>query len=137
MNEKGYEFNLSSPAFEEFNNDLNAAILQCVHEIHNGTFAGGDISAKISIELINDSEIYVHKNKEIGGVEIGEPRKEIYNYKKPSIDYKVTLTLKRCGESKGSYQPVGMELKKRDDERFVLQKVKTAQMTLSDMEGGA
>jgi len=135
MSATEFEFNLRSPAFEEFNNDLNVAILQCVHEIHNGTFAGGDISAKIGIELINDSEIYVRKGKEIGGVEIGEPRKEVYSYKKPVIDYKVTLTLKRRGESKGSYEPVGMELKKGDDERFIMQKVKTAQLSIEDMEG--
>lgn len=110
-------------------NSHNSAILQCLRELHKGNFAGGDINAKISIELQSDYE-----NFAVGADEKGKPKYKAYQYKKPDIEYKVTLTLKKRGEAKGSYNPASMELK-RDNERFILSEVTKAQLTLDEVEG--
>ena len=123
-----FELNLQSPAFTEFNENLNAAIIACLRELHEGNFVGGDISKKISIELQSD-----HENFAVGTDEKGKTKFKAYQFKKPDIEYKVTLTLKKRDEAKGSYNPASMELK-RDKGRFILSEVTKAQLTLDEVE---
>ena len=126
---KQIEISLNSPVFEQFNGNLDRAIQQCLSELYEGNFVAGDISAKINIELGSGMEVFA-----VGEDENGKPKEQAYHYKKPAIDFKVTLTLKKRDETKGSYVK-DLELK-RDDERFILSEVTRAQLTLEEMEVG-
>ena len=125
---KQTEVNVNSPIFEEFICNLNTAILKCLSEMHADNFSGGDISAKISIEVERACELFP-----AGLDENGREKTKAYHYKKPAIEHKVTLTLKKREEAKGSYSE-DLELK-QDDERFILSEVRRAQMTLEEMGG--
>ena len=126
------EVNLQSEIFAEFRENLNKAILSCLTEIHAKRFSGGEIGAKISIEFENGVEVYA-----AGGDENGKAKNEAHHYLKPVIEHKVTLTLKKRAEAKGSYME-DLELK-QDDERFILTEPKRAQMSIEEIgkqEGG-
>jgi len=127
MYKKEFALNLQSEAFSEFNQDLNARIIECLGELHDGYFVGGDITAKISIDLRTHYESYP-----VGIDEQGRQKSKSYKYKRPGIDYKVTLMLKKREESKGSYDTRQMELKKKGD-GFMLAEVKQAQLTLDEV----
>jgi len=119
------EINIYSPIFAEFLENINKAIINCLAEVYEGNFSGGDISAKISLELISGSEPYLE-------LVDGEEKKRYYSYKHPSIEHKVALTLKKKAEAKGGYIEPDQELI-FDGERFTLAKVKRAQMTIDEM----
>jgi len=125
--QKQFELNLQSPAFEEFNENLNKTILACLRELHAGKFIGGEIAAKISIELQSDSEYFA-----VGTDDKGKPKYKSYQFNKPEIDHKVTLTLKKRDEIKGTYSPSAMELK-QDNGRLILSAVTKAQLSLDDV----
>jgi len=124
----GIELNINSPVFAEFITNLNMAVIKCLTEITADTFSGGEISAKITIEAENACEVYA-----TGTSKDGVHENELYHYKKPVIEHKVTLTLKKRDEAKGSYN-AKMELK-RSEGGFILVEPKTAQMSLEEMEG--
>ena len=124
---KKFELDLRSPAFEKYNKDVDAAIKHLLNEVYAGKFAGGDINVKISIDLMDDFEEFPLK---VGSVETGT---STYAYKRPEIDHKITITLKKRAEMKGSYKEKGMELLK-DGEQFILSEVTQAQLSLDDME---
>ena len=129
--DKEFELNLNSPAFSDFCENLNHAILQCLHELYEGNFAGGDIAAKISIDLESDSQYIPTEKKD----DAGKTVYKTYHYKKPAIEHKVTITLKKRAETKGEYNPLDMELKQdKKGKRFILSKVQTAQLSLLDTE---
>lgn len=116
------EINVYSPIFSDFLNHLNAAILQCVREIYADNFSGGEISAKINIDFSDEVEFYA----------TGQDKEHAHHYKRPDIEHKVTLTMKKREEVKGGYNEP-LELVK-DDERFVLVEVQKAQLALSDVD---
>ena len=124
---KKTEVNLHSPVFAEFNENLNQAILQVLLECYEGSFTGGEIAAKISIELESGAEVFP-----AGEDENGKPKSRVYSYRKPIIVHKVTLTLKRRAEAKGSNNEP-LELKRDGDDRFVLQEITKAQLTLDEL----
>jgi len=119
--------NLDSPAFAVFHRDLNAAIITCLQELYEGGFSSGDISAKISIDMVCQHEEFYTDEQD-------NPKIKLYRYRKPVIEHKATVTLKRQAEVKGKYVPDGaVELKKADD-TFVLSRVAQAQMSLEETE---
>jgi len=126
---KEFELNLQSPAFKELRFNLDTAIISCLHELYEGNFAGGDITAKINIELESDTEVF-----SAGTDNEGRPIGKSYSFKKPTIEHNVGLTLKKRVEAKGGYIPGRlMELKRDGEKRFVLSEVTSAQMTLHDV----
>jgi len=121
------ELNIMSPVFAEFLTNLNLAVIECLKETTAGNFSGGEISAKVSIEVVDASEVYAEGTSE------DAPRgKELYHYQKPVIEHKVALTLKKHTEAKGSYDEK-MALKQAG-KAFVLIKPLMAQMSLEEME---
>jgi len=125
---KELEFSIHSPVFEDFKTDINENIQACMKEVYAGNFEGGEISAKISIELGYGYEHYPATD------ENGEISDKVYQYRKPVMEHKITLTLKKRHETKGKYNAEGMELK-ADDDRFILAEVAKAQLSFVDMEG--
>lgn len=126
---KEIEVSINSPIFEEFNVNLNNKILSCLEELYAENFNGGEINAKISIELVNDYEHYPTTGND------GEIIEKSYHFRKPTIEHKVTLTLKKKAEVKGIYNEQ-LELKRdNENERFILTEIPKAQLTLLDMEG--
>jgi hypothetical protein len=115
---------INSEIFEQFNNDLNNALMECLNELYAENFEAGDISAKIAVELPEDMEIYPEINDN------GDAVEKAYVFKKPSIDYKVTLTLKKRAEAKGAYKE-RLELQK-DGDQFVLKEITGAQISLGE-----
>jgi len=125
---KGKEISMTSPIFEDFIKNLNNAVNECLHELNAENFSGGDITAKISIELEDAVEVYPESGK---GKEATQGR---HHYKKPNIEHKVALTLKKKSENKGGYSQQRQELVfDEKNNRFILVEVKTAQVTLSEM----
>lgn len=124
---KEIEVSINSPIFAEFNENLNEKLLSCMQELYAENFSGGEISAKISIEIVDDCEFYPSTD------EHGEITEKAYHFQKPVIEHKITLTLKKRDEVKGVYNEQ-LELK-RDNERFILTEVKKAQLSLLDTEG--
>lgn len=113
------ELNINSPVFAEFMENLNLAVLKCLTEILAENFSGGEINAKIIIEAENACEVF------------GD---EQYNYKKPTIDHKVIVTLKKREEAKGYFNEK-MELFQDDAGVFFIVKPKTAQMEFQENGG--
>jgi len=128
MNEQ-QNFNLKSTPFNEFSVELEAALQSVLEEIYNGSFVGGEISAKIAIELQNAHEEYPETTDE-NGAKI----KHYYNFKTPRIDHAVTMTLKRRSQTKGTFIDRDTELF-CDDEGFKTRKITKAQLSLEDIEG--
>ena len=118
------EISIHSPIFENFLTALDNAILDCVEEIHAENFSGGEIAAKINIEFENAVEFYP----------TGEHKEDAYHYKKPNIEHKVTMTLKKREESNGKYNEP-LELIKEND-RFILTEPKKAQTSLFEKGSG-
>jgi len=125
---KEIEMNINSPVFAEFITNLNMAVIKCLSEITADTFSDGEISAKIIIEAENACEVYA-----TGTSKDGAPENDLYHYKKPAIEHKVTLTLKKREEAKGSYTSK-MELRRDGNGGFILVEPKMAQMSLEEME---
>ena len=123
------EFNLKSPAFTEFMGELEAALQSVLEEVYSGNFAGGDISAKIAIELQDASEEYPETTDESGA-----KVKHYYNFKTPQIDHAVTTTLKRRQQIKGTFIDRDTELF-LDGDSFKTRKITKAQLTLEDIAG--
>jgi len=123
------EFNLKNLAFVEFLGELETAIQSVLEEIYSGNFAGGEISAKIAIELQDAHEAYPETTDESGQI-----TKHFYNFKTPRIDHAVTMTLKRRSQIKGTFIDRDTELF-CDDEGFKTRKITKAQLTLDDIAG--
>ena len=129
MNDKkAFELNLKSQAFTEFCCNFNTAIIECLSELYEGNFEGGDIAAKVSIEIERGVEFFPTTEMD----ENGKIKEKSYHYKKPNIEHKVTLTLKKRAEAKGGYVPHAMELKK-DNDQYLLSPVTKAQLSLDEL----
>ncbi|MCL2357118.1 MAG: hypothetical protein FWC70_08180 [Defluviitaleaceae bacterium] len=127
------EFTLTaqSDAFKDFNENFNRKITECLYELYHGNFEGGEISAKISIELV-DCTRAVHLQDEYGQ---GASTTKVY--RTPQIETKVTLTLKKRTEAKATYSERTLELKfDKEGQRFTLSEVPQIQMKLTDAEAG-
>ena len=115
---KPIEINIDSSVFEELRENINDAMLKCLEEVHQGNFNGGEISIKINIDFDKEQEVL--------------PNHKIMHYKKPNIEHKTSLTLKRNLSVKGGYNEK-LALKK-DGKRFILERVHEAQLSLEDLE---
>lgn len=99
---------INSEIFEPMLAGINEKLGILFEAMAAGEFYGGDITAKITIELQQDTKRYDRVTPE------GEALVEIHEFERPSIDYKVKLILKKQSESKGSFCEMGMELAKVD-----------------------
>lgn len=121
------EINFDSEIFEEARRLLDLNIREILHKVYNGEFAGGDISLKISLSLIDDYTILPTDDPITG-----ETTETTYEYRRPVIDSTVSRTLKKVSKDKTSYSPA-VEIKEVDGE-FVLQELPKAQITIDDFE---
>ncbi|MCL2215788.1 MAG: hypothetical protein FWB91_02080 [Defluviitaleaceae bacterium] len=129
MNTMEFELTAQSEAFEDFNAHLNHRIKKCLYELYEGNFEGGEISAKISIELCDSTqEVYVQN-------ESGEEETTTKYFRTPQIESKVTLTLKKRTEAKATFSKKTLELKfDKESGRFTLAEIPQMQMKLTDIE---
>lgn len=97
LSEKVLDIEIDSPVFEKMLDDLNKEIQRVIQSVYDGEFASGEISVKLNLEIIEAFE-------EIPTVdEFGNMINELYKYKKPKFEHKITSTLKKQSKREGCY----------------------------------
>lgn len=91
------DIDIDSPVFEDMLDDVNEEIQRCIQKVYDGDFEAGEISLKLTIELPDAL-------KEIPKVnEYGEIINELYKYKKPRFEHKITTTMKKQFKQEGIF----------------------------------
>lgn len=91
------DIDIESPVFNCLLMDINKEIQRCIQKVYDGEFEAGEISVKLTIEL---PETFTDIPKEN---EFGEMVNEIYEYKQPKFEHKVTTTLKKKYTQEGIF----------------------------------
>ena len=123
---------LTDPTLSPIVADLEARIQECFSELDAGNFTEGSLTLKLNMQLIDDVETYAVKGKSVDGVTTAV-REEVYGYKKPAFEYKSTLSFKKRKDTKATFNPQGVELKKVDGE-FIIVKIEENQLNLKDYD---
>lgn len=119
------EININSPIFKSMLTDLDLEIKRVIEKLYKEEFEAGDISLKLSLSLPEESKVYPGKKDEL---DFGES--EIYYFKKPYFEHKVSTSLKKQYKTDGVYTE-DRELKLVDD-KYVLVPVTDPQISLLD-----
>ena len=83
------EINIQSPIFEKMLSDLNGEIQRVIDQVHNEEFEAGEITLKLNLTLPYAFKEFPRED------ENGEMINELYKYKQPRFEHKVTTTLKK------------------------------------------
>jgi len=124
-----YVFDINSKAFEGYLKAVNNAIVKCLDKTVNGKHTSGEITTKIIIEILECSE-----PRPTGFNNNYSPSYRMYNFKKPKLEYKVSLTLKEQESTKGDYDPGHMEVRKDNDSGngYIMSQIKPSQLFLGE-----
>lgn len=98
LSRKVLDIDITSPVFENMLFGLNEEIQRVIKCIYNGEFASGEISVKLDLKLVNAVEEFAKD----GG--FGEMITELYKYKRPKFEHKITSTLKKQYKQEGIYE---------------------------------
>jgi hypothetical protein len=120
---------IRSPVFQELLDNVDEKLEMLLEQLETGEFYGGDISIKISVESQDDVKHYDKITDE------GKQYKEALKYKRPVIEHKTKLVLKKQSESKGSYAQNNMEMVKVDGV-WILRELPDQQMKMEMEEEG-
>ena len=91
------EINIQSPIFEKMLSDLNGEIQRVIDQVHNEEFEAGEITLKLNLTLPYAFKEFPRED------ENGEMINELYKYKQPRFEHKVTTTLKKQFKREGLY----------------------------------
>lgn len=119
------EIEVDSPVFYSMLNDINKEIQRCIKKVYDEEFESAEISLKLTIEIPEADKVIPKVN------EFGEMINEVFRYRKPRFEHKVTSTLKK------QYKQEGVYTEERDiqfeDGKFVAIPIKDAQMRIDDI----
>lgn len=126
LSKKVLDVDVHSPVFNAMLDDLNKEIQRVIRSVYDGKFASGEISVKLNLEISDDF-------KEIPKVdEYGEMINEMYKYKRPNFEHKITSTLKKQYKQEGCYSE-----KKEviwDGEKFIVKPLQESQITMYELK---
>jgi predicted DNA-binding protein YlxM (UPF0122 family) len=91
------EINIDSPIFNCLRQDLNEEIQRCISQVYDEKFSAGEISIKLTIELLNSYQNIPRED------EYGETMQDTFLYRKPNFEHKITTTLKKRYKQEGSF----------------------------------
>ena len=91
------EIDIESPVFNCMLQDLNREIQRTLDKVYNGDFEAGEISVKLVLTIPEDFKEFPKTN------EFGEMVNELYRYRRPHFEHKVTTTLKKQYKQEGFY----------------------------------
>ena len=117
---------IDSPVFASMLGDLNGEIQRVIKKVFNEEFESGEINLKLNIEIPESYKSYARTNDD------GELVNDTYKYKKPDFQHKVTSTLKKKYEQKGSF--TGEREVIFLDGEFLARPLMQEQMMLEDYE---
>jgi basic membrane lipoprotein Med (substrate-binding protein (PBP1-ABC) superfamily) len=128
LSKRVLDIDIESPVFNAMLNDLDEEIQRVVKSVYNGEFASGEISLKLELKI---RDAY----KEIPSEDIyGNIINEKYEYKKPNFEHKITPTLKKQYNSKGSYEENKEVVWDKINEKFVVQPLMDPQIKFMDFD---
>lgn len=125
LSKKVLDIDVESPVFQCLLKDLNKEIQRCIKKVYDEEFESGEISLKLTIEIPEADKVIPKVD------EFGEMINEVFRYRKPRFEHKVTSTLKKQFKQEGLYT------EERDiqfeDGRFIAVPIKDAQMSIDDI----
>ncbi|MGF7059268.1 hypothetical protein [Brassicibacter mesophilus] len=126
LSKKVLDINIESPIFKCMLYDLNKEIQRCIDKVYDQEFEAGEISLKLTLEIPDGYKEFPKVN------EHGEMVSELYKYRKPKFEHKVTTTLKKQYKQEGVYAEE-REVK-FEDGQYIAVPVKDPQINIYDLE---
>ncbi len=91
------EIDIESPVFNSMLHDTNKEIKRVMQKVYDEEFESGEITIKLNLTILDDYKEFPKTN------EFGELVNELYRYKRPRFEHKVTTTLKKQFKQDGLY----------------------------------
>ena len=91
------EIDIESPVFNSMLHDTNQEIKRVMQKVYDEEFESGEITIKLNLTILDDYKEFPKTN------EFGELVNELYRYKRPRFEHKVTTTLKKQFKQDGLY----------------------------------
>lgn len=125
LSKKVLEIDIESPVFNCMLQDMNEEIQRIIQKVYDEEFSEGEITLKLNLSIPFDY-------KEIPKTsEYGELINELYRYRKPRFEHKITATLKKQYKQEGLYSEE-KEIKFIDGQ-FVAVPIEDPQLHIDDM----
>lgn len=118
------EIDIESQVFKPMLKAFNKEIKRVTKEVYDKKFEGGEITLKLNIEIPDQV-------KEIPAVnEFGDLINELYKYKAPNFEHKISTTLKKQYKHEGSYKDRKEVVE--EEGHFVVKPLKEAQINVDE-----
>lgn len=118
---------LQSEMFKGMLQNLNIAIHEVVKQVYLEDFESGDVTLKLTIDIVNMSKLIPKYD-----IFSGEVIQDTYHFRKPSIKHTVTTTLQKKEKFDGGYN-ADKELVMIDDVLYT-KSIPEAQMTMEELK---
>lgn len=126
LSKQALEIDIDSPTFNCLRQDLNKEIQRCIRQIYDEKFEAGEISVKLTLEIPDAF-------KTIPGTdETGELVHELYKYRQPRFEHKITTTLKQRFKQEGVF--TGEREVVFEDGRFIASPIKNPQISMEELK---
>jgi basic membrane lipoprotein Med (substrate-binding protein (PBP1-ABC) superfamily) len=128
LSKRVLDIDIESPVFDAMLSDLDEEIQRVIKSVYNGEFASGEISLKLDLKI---REAF----KEIPKEDVnGDVVNELYKYKKPTFEHKITSTLKKQYNQKGCYDENKEVVWDEIEEKFVVQPLMDPQLRFYEID---
>lgn len=118
------EIDIESQVFKPMLSAFNKEIQRVIKEVYEKRFESGEITLKLNIEIPDQV-------KEIPTVnEVGELINELYKYKAPNFEHKISTTLKKQYKHEGSYKDRKEVVEEAG--HFIVKPLKEAQINVDE-----
>lgn len=122
------DIDIESPVFDAMLSDLDEEIQRVIKSVYNGEFASGEISLQLDLKI---REAFKEIPKEDDN---GDMVNELYKYKKPTFEHKITSTLKKQYKSEGCYEENKEVIWDEIEDKYVVQPLADPQLRFKEAE---
>ena len=121
------DIDIESPIFEAMLDGLNREILRVIGQVYDEEFEAGEISLKLNLEIIDGFKEFPKVNED------GEMINELYKFRRPRFEHKITTTLKKKYERKGVYTEE-KDVQCKPDGHYAVVPIYEPQVRIEDIE---